>query len=489
MVFSIIAILLFIYKYWLLHQFTFHQIDSDQTVMWYGLKEISQGNFREPCFYGQSYNSMLESILALPGYWIGFEPHHALPVTTMILSVIPFYCLGYVTFKKISPLSGILVLCTAFIFRIEYDIISTLPRGFVTGLFVSIFILPAILEASSIRIFIAGFFFVFSYTLNPNSILFTIPLIFILTMTSELNRRMIFYAFSGIFVGFILHLLIKNFYWIHPEYDLHSLQMNYEFSNIFKGIFSTDDLFHDVSPIFWNAHFLILPFFLISGIIFFIYKNKLAGMVCLLILALIIASFGMDKTYDGSHSVFFSYTRMYLAIPLLFALIFYFIPVRSIIFTIFFGFTALTITSVKLLKREGLAKHLLDKPGMLPVIEYKRMKNDCINFKQLLDKYNVDIVLAKYHWMRDFYAYGCTVCIENFPTIIIPDYDRRVWLFKEVESTNYENILIIDLNVDYSKKDSTIEKLHEMEGYYLIRNNNKNVFDLMTALDIEYRKF
>ena len=47
-------------------RFGFIYTDIDQTVMWNGAYDYSRGIFHEPFFYGQAYNYMLESLLAVP---------------------------------------------------------------------------------------------------------------------------------------------------------------------------------------------------------------------------------------------------------------------------------------------------------------------------------------------------------------------------------------------------------------------------------------
>ena len=57
----------------MLDQFGFRYVDDDQSIMWYGAVEMSQGRFHEPCFYGQNYNTMLEGFVAIPLLWSGIE--------------------------------------------------------------------------------------------------------------------------------------------------------------------------------------------------------------------------------------------------------------------------------------------------------------------------------------------------------------------------------------------------------------------------------
>jgi len=66
LLYILLLILVFADRTNTLIHFTFKYTDCDQAVMWLGAKEIMQGKFHEPCFYGQSYNPMIESLFAVP---------------------------------------------------------------------------------------------------------------------------------------------------------------------------------------------------------------------------------------------------------------------------------------------------------------------------------------------------------------------------------------------------------------------------------------
>jgi hypothetical protein len=48
-------------------QFSTRFTDEDQTLFWYAAQEFAHLRFREPCFYGQNYNTLWEAlVLAIP---------------------------------------------------------------------------------------------------------------------------------------------------------------------------------------------------------------------------------------------------------------------------------------------------------------------------------------------------------------------------------------------------------------------------------------
>ena len=79
---SAVWLLVLLYRYLTLQNFGFVYVDADQTVMWSGLLDYSSNTWHEPRFYGQNYNSMLESLLAVPLYKLGVPAYIALPIIT-----------------------------------------------------------------------------------------------------------------------------------------------------------------------------------------------------------------------------------------------------------------------------------------------------------------------------------------------------------------------------------------------------------------------
>src|SRR4051794_21566383 len=67
----------------LCEEYLFKYFDEDQGIEWYAAHETLAGKLHEPCFYGQSYNSNMEGILAAPLVGMGLEYKHAVPLVTL----------------------------------------------------------------------------------------------------------------------------------------------------------------------------------------------------------------------------------------------------------------------------------------------------------------------------------------------------------------------------------------------------------------------
>ena len=133
--------------------FTVNQtsIDNDQVVMWAGAKDFSEGMFRVPLFYGQDYNTMLEALVATPLVWLSVPIYYAVPVATHILFLFPFLFSAFYLFKKHYKTQAIFTLAILLCMPVGYDIMTAIPRGFVTGLFFTSFFIISILNPTNYK--------------------------------------------------------------------------------------------------------------------------------------------------------------------------------------------------------------------------------------------------------------------------------------------------------------------------------------------------
>lgn len=179
--FLVLTIIIIGYRFWILKKFGFKYTDSDQSIMWLGTKNYSQGLFHEPRFYGQAYNSMLESLLAVPLFKLGLPLHIALPTITTLLTLFPFFVISILTYLKRSKVTGILILTIPLLLPIEYDFMTSISRGFVTGLAItSIALFSIFWSKSNISFIILGLLTIIGYSTSANSILLSLPCLFFL---------------------------------------------------------------------------------------------------------------------------------------------------------------------------------------------------------------------------------------------------------------------------------------------------------------------
>jgi hypothetical protein len=485
-----LLILVFSYRYLVLLHFSFKYTDSDQTIMWLGVKDYSSGIFHEPRFYGQSYNSMLESLFSVPLYITGIPPAKALPFVSAIFSLLPFILISFFTFVKKGPRLSFLILFIPLLLPPEYSFITSMPRGFVSGLFIAGFIsIPVFFKGRSYGFFLAGFISVLSFSINSNSVLFSIPCLLLMTVENPRNRKFYFLAGTGIIAGFCLHFMINYFYVAHPFYDLHKMELYFSFQLIIESLAHLDIFFNHVSPLFWHAGSLLLFIFILLALLLYKQKKFRETTIVLLIPLLILITLGINKTHDGTESVFFSNARMYLALPLLLALaVSFFDEIKSR----YFNFTLL-IPAFSFIYQLNILEQAVHKnidPSLnhiVSVAKVEDLQKECSDIQKLSERHHVQLIIVSSHWNYDSYTYGCPACAAKFPETLRPSYERRTWRLLEDEKKTYPVILIVDVNSQLPHIDFIKET--ELTGFYLIENNTLPTMELLKVLHINCRKY
>jgi len=458
--------------------------------MWLATKNYSQGLFYEPRFYGQSYNTMLESLLAVPLFKMGLPLYIALPTVTTILSLFPFLMLAIITYRNTSKITGIVILSIFIVFPAEYDFLTSISRGFVTGIAIASICFVFLAKPNSKNIFLViGFLCIMAYSINANSLLLSIPCLFLLFLHNFRNKYFYFFSGSGLLVGLIIHLLIAKFYINNPYYILHHNYIKFSFDYFAESISHLDKFFNYLVPFFWNHGWIILLIFISASFLLFKKKKYNESIVVLSIPFMVLMTLFISKVNDGTNSIFFSFARMYLAIPVLLAFtislfnlkerkwIYAFVPI-AIIFFIF-----------KVLAMEQSIDKNLNKNHVISVIETKKLYKECEEISDISLNNNIELIIICQHWHYDFYNYGCPSCMKRFPKTLRPLYERRTWRLIEDEHMIYSNILIIDLERNLEMEYGFISKIEEKNGFYVIKGNNLPTMTLLKKLNIAVRKY
>jgi hypothetical protein len=458
--------------------------------MWQGTVDFADGKFYEPRFYGQPYNTMLESFLAVPFYKLGVPLKYGLPLISVLLSLFPYFILARVAFNRRSQITGILILAFVLLMPVTYDLITTLSRGFVPGIAVAgLLFLFLFKKLRKIEWVFIGFIAVISYSVNANSVLISIPVLLYLWLQHIRNGQFYVFGLIGILLGVTCHFFIQYFYVVHPKVALHNYQLEFSWSYLKQGLSNFGLFFDNVIPVFNGLGWLMIPTSILTSIIFFSYKKPNEACVALSIPLLMIFPLLISKVSDGNDSVFFSVSRMYLGIPLVWVLLLSFIDVRSLRLTVIILLGSLGFAFYKATVIDFVIDKELKKNTVVGVMKNDDLISECERLSRIAKKYNVDLIVIIDHWNYDFYNYGCAECVTHFPTTIRPSYDRRIWRLKKVASTMYSNILFIDLNRDLASEFGNIVKLPLENGFYLIKGNKTKTIDLFTQLNLTIREF
>lgn len=434
---------------------------------------------------------MLEALFAIPLYKSGVAPYIALPVVSVILTLLPFIFISILSFKN-KPRIALIILSIPLLLPPEYSLITGMPRGFVTGLFFAgTGCITLFYSKSNVAFLFAGFIAVIAFSVNSNSALLSFFYLLLLFVENRKNIKFYYLSAAGVIAGALIHFLIVRFYITHPFYDLHGFQLDYDFSLIKEGFTELNEFFNFTAPVFWTRGSLALLIFPLISFILLKRKEFERGIVILLIPIVIILSLGINKTHDGTASIFFSHARIFLALPLLIALSTSFLPeVKTNYFYFYLLIPLLFFINKTFSLKEVITERT--KPSSDHVVSISKVHDllsECSSIKKLCDRYKIQLVIISNHWNYDSYNYGCRACEENFPNTLRPVYERRTWRLLEDEKRVYENILIIDTDNDLSAANNKIIKAEGFPGFYVLQNNQKYTMDLLKDLGIKCRQY
>lgn len=487
-----------IYRALVIYQFSYTYTDNDQIYMWGAAWDFANGQFNEPGFYGQNYNSMLEALIAAPFYKAGIGIMYILPVVTSFLTLFPYFILSIIVYIKKQKWQAYLILAIPFLLPPQYDFITSLPRGFVTGIFfATLGSLAVFYQDKKSSFFFFAFCAITGYQLCPNSFLLTTVTGMILLCSNYKNKTFYIYSLLGFALGLIYPVYTITFYKLHPNYVLHP-DWGFVFSkdNFLTGIRSLDLHLAYVTPLYWyQSAFLLFLFALLLGI-FFMQKDSIAFLALSGCLILTIGSLSLSKAYDGDETIFLSYSRLFLALPLVFGLISTRIKVNSnriaTIIVIATGLFFFSFKTVRLEENIKYANRAGQKGGGVGVFTTQLMKEQCANINKICKTHQVELVVSLSHW----FGYGSTACMtceEGFPETI-NRHDRRTWRLLEERDMVRKTILFIDdanaitrVMEGPSKSEFQFTKIDDTN--FILENNSIPTMELLKRLQIEIRSF
>ncbi|MBL0016912.1 MAG: hypothetical protein IPP17_10750 [Bacteroidetes bacterium] len=465
--FALLLTLLLIDRIVLLSTFNFKFVGSDDLIFWQGATDYLHGQFHEPYFYGQNYNFMLESLFAVPLLLLRIPHFYALPISSTFLAMFPFVYFSRKLFKNGFKVEGMVFLVIPVLLPIEYGILTSITRGFISGLFFCSFLAPALMHPSKKSGWLlAALSFALGYIFNPNSLVFSLPvMLYLLTLN---YRQISFYAINllAIVPVLLLEFWAKSFYVSHPEYIVHRMwEIQFDFGKIFENFSSLDKFFGYFTPLIWPLGWLILVVILLLGI-YQLKRDWRKGLSLIFGIVFIVITLGINKVNDNIDTIFLSSTRMFLGIPLLSGLAFFWN--RDLLKVsdkyLKFGMVAMVVTVVfsKSSFSEMVVNQHVNKAvagGAMPVKRKRHLEQDCAKLAELASKEKIDLIVFVPNWEHnvpnmEFYNYGCPLVQEAFPKTIMNVYERRTWVYLAERSTVESNVLLYNFALDSIQIDS-----------------------------------
>jgi len=107
--------------------------DEDQTLLWYAGRELLSGRLHEPNFYGQTYNTVFESLPGALLHLTGLPWATAVPIGTALLVTLAWMVVAAGAYVGGQPLAALLALAAPLVMRVQYLLLFDAPRGVLAG--------------------------------------------------------------------------------------------------------------------------------------------------------------------------------------------------------------------------------------------------------------------------------------------------------------------------------------------------------------------
>jgi hypothetical protein len=510
LLFLLVAILSIAQRYTVLSHFAFRHTDDDQVLMWYASSEFAHLRFHEPRFFGQNYGTMFEGLMAAPFVALGAPHAFVLPIVTSVLALTPFALLAARARARAAYLTFLLCAALPLAMPLRYHLISSLPRGFVTGAFFASLTVAFALGSDRPRGYLAtGFLAVFSVSVLPNAVLLVLPIALVSLFRQGRDRRFLLCAGLGASLAVLLHLAVQRFYSTHAAYRFFSdnlarsiPEVSFNSAQLLCELVNADRHFRDVMPAGLGGPFGMFVVLALPSLVLLLLKARTAAGATALSSLLVLLSLGNPRVATGDESIFYPWSRHFLPLPVLFLLSVLWVEealgkrLRRVLHSSAALVTILVFASAALWTN---FRHLDDALGRelaveQPFVFHTRvasLERGCRELGAVLEATHTSLVVFPQSPAL-LLNYGCPVILGESIRTVCPTYDRRTWVLKDELTRLEDRFLLYGFGPRVEKR--ARKTLHATiagrePNILLIEGNEHPLRAWMKGLGISYRAY
>ena len=453
-------LLILAWRIYVMVRYSFHYVDDDQAIMWYATVHYAHGHFPEPCFFGQDYNVMLESLLAVPLYLCGWPLHVALPLVTVFLCVLPYLVCSILLWRKGQYTGALLAVLLLALSGWEWDVLTTIPRAWISGFPWAV--LGAILindeqNRKGHRVF-GGFLSAlgFSFSLTAAAVIGIALANFVMIQKKKVKEYIP--VVLGLLAGSGNYLLQKLFYGKHPEYMITRSSVDFAVNSEELGrIFRNAKISIAQSFCLGKIGLIILPIAIVTVLASMLKKKRyreavLVGLsVCGSVFVLF---FGwMDVFWEGS--ILYGQLRMLLFWNFL-ALTLVMLTtgnrqkdgsVKKAIVVIFASLLIGIAGKICLFERELANPYsALYEDEMVEVMPVDSLERQADQMVQVAGELGADVLVTTAR-ARVFAFAASALHYDAAPVFYVPDKERRTWVYQDMCEKKDRRLLLYSLPV------------------------------------------
>jgi hypothetical protein len=291
------------------------------------------------------------------------------------------------------------------------------------------------------------------------------------------NKKYYVYTILCLLSYIPLYLLFDKFYHDHPDYIVFGLNNSWSLDGFFAAIKQLDRSFAHIGFFVDEQATSVILSFLIIGVA--LYKiNKIGFLAFLAFLGIICISLFASKVREGALWPFYSYSRMYIGIPMALSLFSVFFTIRSRKFIMSCVVIALLFSGYKFITyKSAYAYHTDEKRwNGIHLVSLATVLGGCHDFKEICAKQNVNyFLISNTFWLGTYLSYGGPAIHPDFPETRETNADRRYWVREGNKNKIFERFIFLSVDYDFEKQfppnDAfTIKRLDDY-GIFLIENN------------------
>jgi hypothetical protein len=298
--------------------------------------------------------------------------------------------------------------------------------------------------------FVAGLLLALGLALNPNSALLVGAALTYVAFAHARERVLLALVAAGLVLGGALHELGLLFYATHPGWVLHpDWPLSWHRSLFFDGLEHLDRHLGGFAP--WAAPWAVLDFAAIAAVGLWAALHRQYALAAAAAVALVatVLSLGVNKVHDGESGIFFSYQRMYLAVPLLIAFLVALAPrvdwKRSALGS---GAVAVVALGAFAYQQAALAPAVATATAFPAGAVTSPRSVDSLERKCALDSQvaqSSGATLIVYVQDRGA-AYGCGALMYGRVETLFPSYERRTWLLQAEARARRDELVLADVS-------------------------------------------
>lgn len=459
---SILLIAVIIQRVFIVEVFSSLYADHDQTLLWAAATEYRNFRFHEPFFWGQNYSVMIEALLAAPLLCFGIPHNYALPIATSVIFLSPIVSMSIVALKKKWYITALFAPLIILLMPLRFHLITSIPRGFVTGpSLAAIASIIALSTNSKWRFFWFSLIGMLSIAVLPSAILVILPVTSYLLLNNYKNLSYYRSSFIGFGIGAAIYGLMLLFYEVNKSYNYYGARnnsaFNYNISALISNVSNFERYFSDVTPTYLNNSYLFLSLFIVTVIALLYMRLYKQLSVIIFTVSVFVLSLGSGRVLNGSDSILLPYSRYYISGTFICIFIVWLVdtPIfeslkRNRFIATIFAFCLLAYTCLSISRSvSNISTHieneLAAKQDAVDCTETKYIYKECDHINKIATKYGANLIIGTDYILN--YAYPA-LYPDNPPTLILLQsgrrQERRTWQIAEEFGKTRKRVLIYD---------------------------------------------